>query len=182
MQRRKVLKVGLAAASLPAVIRAQEKPHAEPVSQRSDKPDWKPQVFDAHQNQTVIALTDLIIPATDTPGAKAVDANRYIDLMLADGPDSERVRFLEGLAWLDGYALSQHSRPFVVLNTEQQIAILNTLDTTGEPSVEPGNRFLRMAKSLTAFVYYNTRPGFEEMNKGGRVPASFGCRHPEHAS
>jgi hypothetical protein len=26
-----------------------------------------------------------------------------------------------------------------------------------------------------------TQIGFNELNKGGRVPASFGCRHPEHA-
>jgi hypothetical protein len=32
---------------------------------------WKPGLFDDHENETVIALIDLIIPATDTPGPKA---------------------------------------------------------------------------------------------------------------
>src|SRR5271163_4643629 len=93
MDRRTVLQIGVAAAALPVVIAAQERPHSEPVSERADAPGWKPQVFDAHQNQTVIALTDLIIPATDTPGAQTANVNRYIDLLLADGPDSERSRF-----------------------------------------------------------------------------------------
>ena len=181
MDRRSVLQMSVLAATLPAAAQAQEKPHPEPVSQPPDKADWKPQVFDDHQNRTVIALTDLIIPATDTPGAKAANVNRYIDLYLADGPDSERTRFVEGLSWLDGYAIANHAHPFVVCTPDQQTAILTALDANTEPGMEPGHRFFRMVKSMTAQIYYNTRAGFQEMNKGGRVPASFGCNHPEHA-
>jgi len=93
-----ILQIGVAAAAVPVITQAQEKPHPEAVSEPADKLDWTPQVFDSHQNQTVITLTDLIIPPTDTPGAKDVHANRYIDLFLADGPDSERTRFIEGLS------------------------------------------------------------------------------------
>ncbi len=51
-------------------------------------PGWKPKFFDEHQNDTVMVLSDLIIPATDTPGAKEALANRYIDLVLAaEKPD-----------------------------------------------------------------------------------------------
>ena len=181
MDRRKALQIGALAATLPAVSPAQERPHPEPVSEPPDKPDWKPQVFDDHQNQTVIALTDMIIPATDTPGAKAANTNRYIDLYLADGPNVERNRFVEGLSWLDGYAISKYSHPFVACTPEQQTALLTSLDANTEPGVDTGHRFFRMIKSMTAQIYYNTRAGFEEMNKGGRVPASFGCNHPEHA-
>jgi hypothetical protein len=173
MERRTILQIGVAAA-LPAA--AQQQPHPEPVSQPPDRPDWKPQVFDDHQDRTVIALTDLIIPDTDTPGAKAANVHRYIDLFLHDGPDSDRVRFLEGLAWLDGYAIQKHGHPFVSCAPADQVAILSTLDTgTG-----PARAFFRMAKGLTARIYYSTRIGYQELNKGGRVPATFGCRHPEH--
>ncbi len=54
---------------------------------------WQPLLFDSHQNKTVVALTDLIIPATDTPGAKASNVNAYIDLVLNDGePEPRSVR------------------------------------------------------------------------------------------
>ena len=36
------------------------------------------------QNELVITLTELIIPQTDTPGAKAAKVNEYIDMVLAD--------------------------------------------------------------------------------------------------
>jgi hypothetical protein len=141
---------------------------------------WKPKVFDAHQNDTVIVLTELIIPATDTPGAKAALVNRYIDLLLADGSAMDRDRFLGGLAFLDGYAIRQHKAPFVKCTAAQQTAILETFDRGGDAAVETGHRFFRAAKQLTSRIYYATEIGFRELNKGGRVPAKYGCTHADH--
>jgi hypothetical protein len=141
---------------------------------------WKPRVFDAHQNETVITLTELIIPATDTPGAKAAQVNRYIDLLLSDGPTAERDRFIEGLSFLDSYAIRKHQAPFVKCTPAQQIAMLEAFDSNESVEVAPGHRFFRMAKQLTSRVYYATEIGFRELNKGGRVPAGFGCKHGEH--
>jgi hypothetical protein len=172
MNRRDVLQLGLAAA-LPAVAGAQAAPQQANA--------WKPAVFDDHQNETVIALTDLILPATDTPGAKAVHTNRYIDLYLRDGPPAERARFLEGLSWLDGYALRTRSHPFVKCSPAEQVEMLTALDAAADAALAPGNRFFRMAKSMTVRIYYNTQAGYQEMNKGGRVPAAYGCAHSEHA-
>jgi hypothetical protein len=142
---------------------------------------WRPQAFDTHQNQTVVALTELIIPATDTPGAKAAQVNRYLDLLLHDGPAVERERFLDGLAFLDGYAIRKHANPFVKLNPSQQTAILEAFEAGTESGVAPGNRFFRQAKQWTSRVYYATQAGFSELNKGGRVPAKYGCVHGGHA-
>ncbi len=146
-------------------------------AQQASKPDWRPSMLDDHQNQTVIALTELIIPATDTPGAKAARVNRYIDLFLRDGDPSDRDRFLAGLNWLDGFAIREHGHPFIHCSPSEQAALLTTMDQ----STGPGNAFFRHAKSLTGSIYYATEIGFRELNKGGRVPASFGCDHTSHA-
>ena len=58
MHRRDLLKLGASFAAIPAAWAAQ-----------AAKPHWRPSVFDDHQNETVIALTELIIPATD-PGTE----------------------------------------------------------------------------------------------------------------
>lgn len=141
---------------------------------------WKPRTFDAHQNETVIALTDLIIPSTDTPGAKAAQVNRYIDLFLNDGPLGERDRFLEGLSFLDAYSIREHGEPFVRCAAPRQTAILEAFDRNESVEVAPGHRFFRMVKQLTSRIYYSTEIGYKELNKGGRVPSTLGCRHPEH--
>jgi hypothetical protein len=65
-------------------------------AQNVAKPDWKPLFLDQHQNDTVIALTEAIIPATDTPGAKAALVNRYIDLFRPRDP-AERASLRKAL-------------------------------------------------------------------------------------
>ena len=66
---------------------------------------WQPRFFDAHQNETVIVLSDLMIPSTDTPGAKAALANRFIDLLLSASPLDEQERYIQALSALDARCL-----------------------------------------------------------------------------
>ncbi len=166
MDRRDFVKLGASIFTIPTAW-----------AQHAAKPDWAPSVLDAHQNETVIALTELIIPATDTPGAKAANVNRYIDLFLRDGDVEFREKFIGGLDWLDGFAIREHGHPFVHCAAADQIAMLHMLDAGSGP----GHDFFREAKSLTARIYYATEIGYQELNKGGRVPATFGCEHASHA-
>src|SRR5437870_10309328 len=110
MNRRDLLKLGASAAAAPAALAQQ---HAQHTASIVPQAAWTPQLFDAHQNETVIALTERIIPATDTPGAKAALVNRHLDRLLHDGPVADQERFLQGLAWLDGYAIREKGKPFV---------------------------------------------------------------------
>jgi len=173
MNRRDLLKLGATAAAVPVGIPAQ--PQAKPAV------PWKPSVLDSHQDETVIALIDLIIPSTDTPGAKAALVNRHMDHLLRDEPEGEQERFVQGLGWIDGYAIRKYGKTFVRCAPAEQIAILEILDSNSQPGVAAGHRFFLHFKARTARLYYATQIGFAEMNKGGRVPASFGCKHPEHA-
>lgn len=147
---------------------------AVPAAALGQQVEWKPLTLDAHQNQTVIVLSDLIIPATDTPGAKDANVNRYIDLFLTDGSEADRNRFLEGLGQLDGYSVRKFGKTFIDATKDQQITILKEFSagTAGKPS----QNFFTQAKMLTSRIYYNTAIGYRELNKGGRVPRSFACK------
>jgi hypothetical protein len=183
MNRRELFKLGAVAATAPTagIAQGEHAGHAATDTVKTVEAAWKPALFDAHQNETVIALTELIIPATDTPGAEAAQVNRYMDLLLNDGPADQREHFLSGLAWLDGYTLKHHQKPFVRLTTAEQTATLEKLDGATDEDLRPGTRFFRQAKQMTSGIYYSTQIGFQELNKGGRVPASFGCSHSDHA-
>ena len=88
---------GAAAAALPSwveTLSAFALDHAHTHGQRAAAAKtaaaWKPKVLTPHQNSTVITLSELIIPQTDTPGAKAANVNRFIDGVLAEGDGRAR--------------------------------------------------------------------------------------------
>ena len=166
MNRRDVLKTGAATVAVSSVALAQTAA-------------WKPSVLSPEQNELVVTLTELIIPATDTPGAKAAHVNRYIDLFLGETPAPERERFFTGLKWLDDYSRKEGGAPFVKLQSAKQIAILEKLDAESDSALEQGTNFFRMIKSMTARFYYQTEIGFKELNKHGKS-AGFACRHDAH--
>ena len=90
---------------------------------------WTPRTLSQDQRGTVEALADIIIPETDTPGARAAGVDQFVDAMLSDYyPAKDRDRFLAGLARVDARAQRQHSLPFVRLSKEQQTAIVLDLD------------------------------------------------------
>lgn len=146
---------------------------AVPAAALAQQADWKPLTFDAHQNETVVALTDILIPATDTPGAKDAKVNRYLDLLLTDGPGEQRESFLAGLAWLDRYSREQKGNTFRALSRDAQTDIVRALSEPNAP--KPGAAFFSQAKRATVSIYYATEAGHRELNKGGRVPKSFAC-------
>ncbi len=173
MKRRDLLKFGATAAAAPAGLAAQNRVASAPA--------WKPGLFDDHQNETVIVLSELIVPTTDTPGGKAALVNRHLDRYLHDGPAEDQQAFMEGLAWLDGFAIRTHAKPFVGCSPEQQIAMLQSVDTSQDAALKPGQRLFQILKHQIVRTYYSTEIGFKEMNKGGPVPGTFACKHGEHA-
>ena len=90
---------------------------------------FTPRTLTPDQRFTIEAMADIIIPETDTPGARAAGVDQFVDRMLTDYyPAKERDRFLSGLARVDARAQRQHSLPFAKLSREQQTAIVLDLD------------------------------------------------------
>jgi hypothetical protein len=143
---------------------------------------WRPEVLSAHQDRTVVLLSERILPRTDTPGASDALVNRYIDYMLKAGlPAAERDEFLAGLQWLDNYCRLRHDRLFAELSEPDQIAVLTTINEGGAGA--EGHKFFSQAKDLTLRGYYTSRPGLmQELEyRGNGVYTSYpGCTHIEH--
>ena len=161
---------------------------AEADSAAQADENWKPQFFDAHQDETLIVLTDLIIPATDTPGAKAALVNRYVDLLYNEESAENQREIIQALAWFDGRSLSLHNKPFVSLTQAQQTALLEPLadPSKARPEDEAGVKAFAFIKDLTIFGYYTSKIGLDEELKyqGDTYNTSFpgACTHPEHQS
>jgi hypothetical protein len=89
------------------------------------------QALSEPQQQTLAALVDQIIPATDTPGAVDVGVPQFIDKMLAEwyAPE-ERDQFL---AWLDGLDAQAEGGSVAALDDEARMAFVAALDARTFP-------------------------------------------------
>ena len=102
-----------------------------------------------HQDATVKAMAELILPKTDTPGATDVGAGEFIDLMLTEWYDEQdRTRFLNGLSEVDLHTKDLVGKNFVEASPNQQVEILSWLGekmTAEADAVGPARRERRGA-------------------------------------
>src|SRR5436305_748165 len=106
---------------------AREFPSGYDASKELEGPDWKPLFLDAHQNETLILLSDLIIPATDTPGAKAALVNRFLDLLMSAETAETQRAFIAVLAYIDGECMQRYNSAFVYAPRQQQLEVLTLI-------------------------------------------------------
>ena len=171
--------------SLTALARQQAHSHQSTAVAKPGAP-WTPRVLSARQNDTVVALTEAIIPATDTPGAAAAGVNRFIDGVLHKAPTAERAAFLRGLTWIDARSRTLYKKDFLAADAADQTALLASIaDVTGTPSTRDrvGVEFFRALKSMTIDGYYTSEIGMrQELGDDGQLfHAKFeGCTHREH--
>lgn len=137
-------------------------------------------VLNAQQDASLLVLTDLILPATDTPGAKAAGVNAFIDLLLADWVDPEdRDRFLKGLADVDTRARAAFGKDFIQGTTDQQTALLVALDDEAarwkaSPEATRGPEpFYRTLKWATLFGYFTSETGALQEEHYAIIPGRY---------
>ena len=186
---RKLTLGGMAAVALPAWVEALSGVAAarghEHRAAATPAADWKPKLLDAHQDETVATLSELIIPTTNTPGARAALVNRFVDEVLADAAEPDRREFLRGLRWMDGRSNELFGTDFVKASPEQQNALLTILSSDKNKAFqdEIGRDFFKAIKSLTITGYYTSEVGMkQELGDDGQMffLEFKGCTHPEH--
>jgi hypothetical protein len=127
MQRRKAIHLLLGTAALSLLPRDAFALFRQAHAGLPASPALK--TLNPHQDATVTAIAEMIIPQTDTPGAKAVRVNEFIDLILSDWfDDHDRTKFIAGLANLDSQSHDLYGKDFVNSSPVQQKQILTALD------------------------------------------------------
>lgn len=120
-------------------------------------------VLDRRQQELTGTLVDLIIPETDTPGARAAGVPEFIDRLLADWmTDDERQGFLDGLDELEQRAEREFGSRFLDLGEERQVELLSALDQESfveERYFGPPPTFFGQIKELTVSGYYTSEIG-----------------------
>jgi hypothetical protein len=190
LDRREALKflaAGVAASALPPpILAAFREIHAN----LSQPPALK--VLDAHQDATVSAAAELLLPATDTPGAKTAHVNEFIDHILADWySDEDRTIFLKGLEDMDVRTQKLFNKDFVSASPEQQAEIFRALGEEMAAALigvaaapagyrgsapEPADNFYSMFRELTLTGYFTSEIGMTQQLQEVIIPGRFdGC-------
>jgi hypothetical protein len=163
------------------------------LRQAQPSPGYKLRTLTPHQNDTVMAMIDLILPETDTPGAKAVRVNEFMDVILTDwATEEERASFLNGLNDVDVQSKALYGKDFVSSTPAQQTALLQALDDSIDwhhgpvaektdnamdiPYVQLKGEFFRSFKHMTIHGYYTSEIGFTQELKLEIIPGGYhGC-------
>src|SRR4051812_24606779 len=108
MNRREALLVLAGTAALPGSLKAMGRARHARVRAGTRR------TFTANQNETVATIAELIIPKTDTPGARDAGVPAFIDVMITEwGDDNQRKAFTAGLANVDERSRATFGKDFI---------------------------------------------------------------------
>lgn len=134
---------------------------------------WTPAALTPEQARTLDVVAELIVPATDTPGARAVGVPQFIDRAVGNWCSATQAKLLRsGLDQLDVDARAAHGAAFADLAATQQTALLTRYDTPGDPQ----RSFFGLVKELTTIGYFTSKPGATLALRYDPVPGDYrGC-------
>ena len=114
---------------------------------------YAPAFFTAAEYARLSRLTDVIIPATETPGASAAGVPAYIDRVVTLNAEHQPL-IRAGLAWLEQQAKARFSREFLSLDEAEHVAILQPLSDESDRQRHEAQRGRFRTEAREKSVYY----------------------------
>ena len=193
---------GLAAAQPRTGEAAERAGAAAEAGQTAAAGEWQPAFLDAHQNETLSAIGERLVP-----DSAAAEANRFIDTLLSVESEDTQRAFVAALNAFEHEAIAQHGQPFKDLSADEQNAILKAASELEPSQPAPMGRRRRplapppptggaeapaaslrdhfeTLKQWVGRSYYSSEAGMRELGWTGQVAwdSMPGCDHPDHPS
>jgi hypothetical protein len=127
-------------------------------------------------------IAETIIPATNTPGAKAAKVGAFMTVMVSDcyTEDDQKV-FKAGMKKLDEASRQKNSKSFMDSSPDQRKALLTDIDKEAKEYAKTAKgddpkHYFRMMKELTLLGYFTSEPGATQALRYVPVPGKYeGC-------
>jgi hypothetical protein len=141
--------------------------------------------FTPAQRRILAAMSEVIIPRTDTPGAVDARVPFFIELMVANWlNDGERAIFGAGLQDIESRIPLEYGRPFDQLGAREQLRIMEDLESAAadSPWYEFGNSrrdyisdapFICQLKELTIWGFFTSQEGASQVLRYNPMPMHF---------
>ena len=146
-------------------------------------------------------VAETILPATDTPGAKAAQVGAFMKVMVTDCyTPAEQEAFLAGVKALDEHAIATHQASFLDSSPEQRKSLLEgllaeakTFNTQSEDSdkerkaaaeaagtdyVPTPPHYMTMIKQLTLWGFFTSETGMTQTLRHLPVPGRYDGNAP----
>jgi hypothetical protein len=164
---------------------------------------WTPKALTPAQARTLDVVAELIIPATDTPGAREAGVAPFVDRAIDNYCPPAHVAALRGgLDRMDTDARAVGAASFAALRTEQQMALLQMYEIEGRtgrtgpqpvgrgdtetglsnrvakpaPTPASGPPFFPILKELVSVGYFTSQLGATKAVRYDPVPGAYhGC-------
>ncbi len=118
--------------------------------------DWTPNNFSTKQAFMVAELSEMIIPQTETPGAKEAMVDRFIDAIIDCYPPAERQKFLAQLDAFDLRIIEDHGKTFNKCTLKEKIAIM---DEISSDSASEDHEFFMKLREWAVVGYCTSEAG-----------------------
>lgn len=129
-------------------------------------------------------IGDTIIPATDTPGAKAVKIGAFMVMMVNDCyDDAHHAAFKAGLPAVNAASRAKFGRDFMAATPAERTSLLNELDAEqrkhqATKAANAPAHYFRMMRQLTIVGYFTSEIGATQALNFAEVPGRFDGNAP----
>ena len=121
----------------------------------------------AEQTKLLAEVADVIIPTTDTPGAKAAGVEQFIVRVIRDCyVREEQEKFYAGLAKLDADSKTAHGKGFAELNGAKKNEMIMA-------ATKDNREFFKLMKQLTVAGYFTSEIGATKALEYLPIPGRF---------
>jgi hypothetical protein len=136
-------------------------------------------VFSAADIAWLDEVADTILPATQTPGAKAAGVGPFIALMVSDTYTAdEQAQFRGGMHMLENECIAAFDVGFVTATPAQRLTLLERIDAEQFRYMQTRRRgqpahYFRLIKELTLLGYFTSEIGYTQALRYVETPGRF---------
>jgi hypothetical protein len=151
-------------------------------SAKESAPGWKPAFLSADQAELVAEVAEIMIPRTDTPGAKDAGVPAFIDTMLNAVYEKEgQQRYLNGLDAFEKASQDFHGKAFMKLEPAQRVQLVEKFHTEAiqrehadkQPNRSARRPFILMTKELVLLGFFTSQVGATQVLRHVPVPGAW---------
>jgi len=127
-------------------------------------------------------IAETIIPATDTPGAKAAKVGAFMTVMVKDCYEEKQQKtFREGMDKINDASEKKYDKAFMAITPQQRHELLVAIDNEQKDygkkkKKDDPEHYFRLMKELTLLGYFTSEPGCTQALRYVETPGKYeGC-------